>query len=279
MVRLCFGSQRQHTIPVGAVDRELGEQANHSAGPGDPLVREPGLDGASLHDDAPTARQKVGQPIGGGPAALIHDPELDGAGADRCPEGVDHLSTPRTVVYHKGHRPSTERGPMSGYEVRMSEKSQPRKRVRREGGIAGIPRITLPEPSGHTESIPATLRAARDALGLRQRDVAELLRRDFGIDVGDTAVQSWEVGRNEPTIHVYARWARCVGKRLDVKILDAHAPTVTVEVPAALADAAAAVGELSPSKASAVETIVDALLAMSPSEVKALAFDLQKRKE
>lgn len=163
-----------------------------------------------------------------------------------------------------------------GYVAAMADSKPARKRVRREGGIDTIPRITLPEPSGHTESLPTTLRLAREELGLRQQDVAALLRRDFGIEVGPTAIAAWEQGRNEPNIYTYARWARCVGKRVDMQILDADEDTQTVHVPAELADAAATLGQLSAQKAAGAQAVIEALLEMTAGEVKALAFDLAR---
>jgi transcriptional regulator with XRE-family HTH domain len=152
-------------------------------------------------------------------------------------------------------------------------------RVRSGAGIDSIPRVTLPEPSGHTESIPATLRTARAKLNLRQADVVALLKRDFDITVAESTVQAWEAGRNEPDIRTYSRWARCVGKRLVVQVLDADTNTQMIEVHPDLADAAQTIGELASAKAGAAQAIAEALKSMSAGEVKALAFDLARRSE
>lgn len=44
-------------------------------------------------------------------------------------------------------------------------------------------RAGRPPPSGHTEALRATLREWRTKKGMRQEDVANRLREDFGIEV------------------------------------------------------------------------------------------------
>jgi hypothetical protein len=167
------------------------------------------------------------------------------------------------------------------------------RRVKNPVPLSSIPRIELPPPSGHTESIPRMLRKARQDFpdpkgeghkGLRAADVAALLERDFGVKAAEkkpgSRITEWERGRNEPDIRTYARWARVVGKRLDVQVLDADKDTVVIHVPAALGEAVATaqhVAESNPEKAKALLRIVSILRGLSVSEVRAIAFQLMEK--
>lgn len=170
------------------------------------------------------------------------------------------------MVYHDDPPVSTKRGEGGGYDRAVTgtpKPSRPRS--------SKPPKGDRPPPSGHTETLRIALREARDRLGLTQRDIAERLARDFGIEVTDSAVGNWERMEREPTIAEFAAWARVVGLRLVVEVEPAQSPRRAVMVAPELAEVAATASRLALAKAEDALVILERLHGMTPSEVARLA--------
>lgn len=85
-----------------------------------------------------------------------------------------------------------------------------------------------------TRRIRQRLKARREALGLTQEQVAELISQDpnrEGPPLGNTAVSNWETLRRHPKLDDMAAWARVLGMRLIVDLDDIESDRVPVLLP------------------------------------------------
>ncbi len=96
------------------------------------------------------------------------------------------------------------------------------------------PPTSPPDNTGRTRMLRQRLKARREALGLTQEQVAQLISDDPLRDdkpIGNTAVSNWETLKRHPKIDDFAAWARVLGMRLIVDLDDAESDRVPVLLP------------------------------------------------
>jgi len=118
-----------------------------------------------------------------------------------------------------------------------------------------------PPPSGHSRHLRRILEDRRTTRGLSTREVAELIAED--LELGSMSYQTvryWETYKRHPAIDRYASWARVLGMRLRVDLVDEEDPrTMVLLRHQSTIDAARALDLLTPAQRAAVLAMVESM--------------------
>lgn len=89
------------------------------------------------------------------------------------------------------------------------------------------------EGTEYARLLRSQLRARRQDQGLSQEEVGRRVAEDLGRDTDYTkgAVSGWERFDYHPPVDVFASWARVLGLRLRVELVDPEDRAVAVRVP------------------------------------------------
>lgn len=140
----------------------------------------------------------------------------------------------------------------------MSEKND---RVRRDA------RMTAVQSTGHTRQLRKRLREARESLDLSLEDVAEMIRVGLNKDAfSPSSVSHYEHFRRHPPVDVMAMWARSVGKRLVVDIVDADSDRKQVLLRPRVARLAMALDLANDAQIAAIEAVIAQMLPLQDIE-------------
>lgn len=88
----------------------------------------------------------------------------------------------------------------------------------------------MEERTGQSRHLRQILRAAREAQGLTQQQVADRVTESLGLErrLTAAAISEWERFTRHPPINLFAAWSRCLGRRLVVQIDEATGDRVAV---------------------------------------------------
>lgn len=128
--------------------------------------------------------------------------------------------------------------------------------------MVGVWPMTTVESTGHSRHLRDVLRAARERLGMSQREVAEAIseRLDDERVVSSSAVSEWERFHRHPGIDVMAAWARVVGLRLIVDLDDLKTDRVHLSLRPRAAEVARLLDLLTDPDLQVVTSLVERLL-------------------
>lgn len=112
--------------------------------------------------------------------------------------------------------------------------------------------------TAQSRHIRQVLRAAREAAGLTQQQVADRVtgRLELERPLTSAAVSEWERFGRHPPINVMAAWARVLGRRLVVQLDDAAGERVAVLVRPVSADLVRTIDTLTDDDRELVERMV-----------------------
>ncbi len=84
------------------------------------------------------------------------------------------------------------------------------------------------ERLGHSRALRKQLREKRENLGLSQEEVGRRIAAllDTKAEYGRSAISNWERFKKHPSVDAFAAWARVLGVRLLVDIVDDSAATI-----------------------------------------------------
>jgi transcriptional regulator with XRE-family HTH domain len=122
-------------------------------------------------------------------------------------------------------------------------------------------RAAIAEQTGHSRHIRAVLRAAREAEGLTQQQVADRITSRLNLErpLTGAAVSEWERFGRHPPINVMAAWARVLGRRLLVQLDESGGERVSILVRPDVADMCRALDMLSTEDLHFVQDMLDRL--------------------
>jgi len=104
----------------------------------------------------------------------------------------------------------------------------------------------------------AALRARREELGLNIRQAAVLVGRELRDRTGLSyqALSKWENDASQPRIDQFAAWARAMGMRLDIQLLDPNDGRVALQLSPRVIPSARALEVLSDADLAMVEDMI-----------------------
>lgn len=140
-----------------------------------------------------------------------------------------------------------------------------------------MPARTRPRPTGWSRQLRERLQAAREAKGWSQQKVADEIARELGkTTFSRKSVNSYEKFVNQPPIDVMAAWARAVGLRLQVDLIDSAVERQTIAVLPVVAPMAVELERLSDSDRDLVRRLVAALPGADERARRRIAGDVEQ---
>lgn len=117
----------------------------------------------------------------------------------------------------------------------------------------------MPESSGQSRHLRQVLRAAREANGWTQQQVADKITDRLQLErpLSGAAVSEWERFGRHPAINVMAAWCRVLGRRLIVQLDESTGERIAVLLRPSTADLARAIDLLSDADRALVQSMVD----------------------
>jgi transcriptional regulator with XRE-family HTH domain len=139
---------------------------------------------------------------------------------------------------------------MGGLTMDVSEEQWSRQEQPDERPVTGA-RHVLEDDVGrgtdHARWLRSVLKAERIRRGWSLQETADVVAREWGRDkLSKQSLQDWEEFKTQPKIDAFAAWARALGLRLEVDLVQSADPSVAIRVPIELADVCRTLSVLPP---------------------------------